>query len=354
MLPKLKTNDRDREYKQCPEHKRDQIVYTYLFEGKSHRWLDEKIVGEDSSYSRGWVSMGVLHHLGLIDAHKGLFMDKAIAEAIVLLEEDEEDFRRVISALSRYHNNDYSYDGFEYFLPAANSPLIVKEVGKSQYSDGVRIEKEYHDILNPEDSEFYVKRGTARPIKVLFNNKVFDAEYRYEGQTDESVILQSIRFRKALKQEFKKVFPEPVGRFTIQYGSDLKHFVFNHEGVEVQYPDDDETEYAEGREKFRLHKTRERNPEVIKKAKKRFMGKNGGRLFCEVCGFDFTEVYGERGAGFIEGHHTKLISELKEDDKTKVEDIAMLCSNCHRMIHKRPLITIEELNQVIKIKKREM
>ena len=352
MLPKLKVNSRDREYKQCPEHMRDQIIYIYLFEGKSHRWLDERIVGEDASYSRGWVSMGVLHHIGLINDHKGLFKDVLIEDAVKMLEEDEEDFRRVISALNRYHSNDYTYDGLEYFLPAPSSPLIIKEVGKSQYTDGVRIEKEYHDLLNPSDSEFYVNRGTARPIKVLFNNKIFDAEYRYEGQTDERVILQSIRFRKALKDEFKKVFPEPVGRFTIQYGFDLEHFVFNHEVVEIQYPEDEEKEYAEGREKFRLHKTRERNPEVIKKAKKRFMMNNAGRLFCEVCSFDFTEAYGERGEGFIEGfiegHHTKLISELKEGEKTKVEDIAMVCSNCHRMIHRKPIVTVNELKSIVK------
>jgi hypothetical protein len=155
----------------------------------------------------------------------------------------------------------------------------------------------------------------------LFNNKLFDAEYRYKGQTDKSKELQSIRFKKELKSEFKKVFPEPFGSFTIQYGLDLNHFVFTHQVVEVQYSEDQEKEYAEGRIAYRKHKTRERNPKVIKDVKECLMRNNNGRLYCEAYGFDFLNVYGERGKDFIEGHHTKLVSELSDGDKTRVEDV---------------------------------
>ena len=65
--------------------------------------------------------------------------------------------------------------------------------------DGVRIDKEFHEIFNPTDSKFFIPRGKAREIKVLFNNKIFTAEYRFEDQTDKHIILQSIRFRKELK-----------------------------------------------------------------------------------------------------------------------------------------------------------
>lgn len=299
IIKDLKPNKRDREYRICPEHTRDSVVYHYLFEGKSHRWLDENIIGEDSSYSRGWMAMGILHHLGLVNDHKGIFKDESILNAIDILEEkNTPEFNRIIMSLSRYYHNDYSLDGFEYFIPSPNSPKIIKNVGTSQYTDGVRIEREYHDILNPIGTKYYAERGSARQIKVLFNNKVFDAEYRYEGQTDERKELQSIRFRKELKSEFKKVFPEPIGSFTIEYGQDLNHFVFTHQMVEIQYPEDEEKEYSEGRIAYRKHKTRERNPKVIKKAKERFMKANKGRLYCEACGFDFFKVYGERGERF--------------------------------------------------------
>lgn len=348
IINELKPNSRDREYKRCPECIRDKIVYKYLFEGVSHRYLDENIIGENSSYTRGYMSMGVLHHIGLVDAHKGMFKDIEIPEAIKILEEtDISDFKKIIMSLMRYYYDDYSMEGLEYFIPSDKSPQIIENVEILQYTDGVRIEKKYHDILNPKETAFYTERGSARMIKILFNNKIFDAEYRYEGQKDNTKELQSIRFKKELKSEFKRVFPEQIGIFIIQYGRDLNHFIFTHEVTLSDYSRDEEKEYSEGKISYRKHKMRERNPEIIKAAKERFARNNNGRLYCEACGFDFFEVYGDRGKDFIEGHHTKLISELSDGDKTRVEDIAMLCSNCHRMVHRKPILSVAELSKKI-------
>lgn len=106
-------------------------------------------------------------------------------------------------------------------------------------------------------------------------------------------------------------------------------------------------DYPEGKIAYVLHKKRERNPQLIKDAKQMFISKHG-RLFCEACKFDFHDTYGDRGIAFIEGHHKKLISEMKDEEKTKVEDVALLCSNCHRMIHRKPLINVEELSAIVK------
>lgn len=106
-------------------------------------------------------------------------------------------------------------------------------------------------------------------------------------------------------------------------------------------------EYEEGKKLLRLHKVRERDPQLIKDAKKRFKELHG-ELFCEVCGINFEKVYGDRGKDFIEGHHKKPVSEMKEGETTKVENIGMLCSNCHSMIHRIPMISIKELKELIK------
>lgn len=109
-----------------------------------------------------------------------------------------------------------------------------------------------------------------------------------------------------------------------------------------------ETEFFEGKEEYRLHKIRERDPNLVKTAKQAFIKKHGS-LYCEVCGVNFEKSYGERGRGFIEVHHTKPIAEMKEGEVTKVEDVAMLCSNCHRMIHREPFITVEQLKKIIRL-----
>ena len=111
---------------------------------------------------------------------------------------------------------------------------------------------------------------------------------------------------------------------------------------------EDDSGFPEGKEKLRTHLQRERNPKVIREAKQRFKTKHG-RLFCQACGFDFKEIYGDVGTDYIEGHHTKPISDLSEDSLTMIEDIALLCSNCHRMVHrKRPWLSMNDLQDILK------
>ena len=84
-------------------------------------------------------------------------------------------------------------------------------------------------------------------------------------------------------------------------------------------------------------------------AKKVFQAKHG-RLFCQVCGFDFGRTYGE--PDFIEVHHLIPLKDLKEGQKTKLSDLAMVCPNCHRMLHRgSPWPTIEQLKQRLEVAK---
>jgi 5-methylcytosine-specific restriction enzyme A len=76
--------------------------------------------------------------------------------------------------------------------------------------------------------------------------------------------------------------------------------------------------------------------------------KQGQGLSCEVCGFDFRAVYGDRGDGFIECHHIKPLETLEPNANTHVRDLALVCSNCHRMIHRRrPWLTIEQVREIV-------
>ena len=107
-------------------------------------------------------------------------------------------------------------------------------------------------------------------------------------------------------------------------------------------------EFPEGKIAERKHKFRERNTKVVQLAKRNFKSKHG-RLFCQICNFDFEKEYGEIGIDFIEAHHTIPVSEMKAGHKTKIEDIAMLCPNCHRMAHKkRPWLKMAELKTLRK------
>ena len=56
---------------------------------------------------------------------------------------------------------------------------------------------------------------------------------------------------------------------------------------------------------------------------------------CKACGTNFESKYGEHGKDFIHVHHKKPISEYGGSKKVDPEtDMAVLCPNCHSMIHR--------------------
>jgi 5-methylcytosine-specific restriction protein A len=103
--------------------------------------------------------------------------------------------------------------------------------------------------------------------------------------------------------------------------------------------------WEEGGPKFRYVSFYERRPRLRAEAIRHH------HTVCQVCGFDFERFYGERGAGFIEVHHLKPVSTLKK--KTSVDpkvDMAVICANCHRMIHRKrdAILSLNELRSMIK------
>jgi 5-methylcytosine-specific restriction enzyme A len=83
--------------------------------------------------------------------------------------------------------------------------------------------------------------------------------------------------------------------------------------------------------KYAYHRKIERNPAAARQAKK-FHGTR-----CQACDLDFGERYGNLGKGFIEAHHLRPIATLEEGVSVTYDvpaDFAVLCSNCHRMVHR--------------------
>lgn len=99
--------------------------------------------------------------------------------------------------------------------------------------------------------------------------------------------------------------------------------------------DDEHNNYErlEGSILYRYHLARERNSTIVKKKKERAL-KMQGKLECELCSFDFVKAYGEIGQGFIECHHKKPLHLLTNSTITKLDDLMLVCANCHRMLHR--------------------
>ena len=57
------------------------------------------------------------------------------------------------------------------------------------------------------------------------------------------------------------------------------------------------------------------------------------KIFCEVCSLRFTEVYPFLESDIIEVHHIIPLSKLTEKTKTTLNDLILLCANCHLAVH---------------------
>ncbi|MFC4395592.1 HNH endonuclease [Arthrobacter sedimenti] len=108
-------------------------------------------------------------------------------------------------------------------------------------------------------------------------------------------------------------------------------------------------EVAEGRLLLARHLKRERN-QSLRNRKIQSVKNAGLPIACEVCSFNFHKVYGHRGHGYIEIHHI-LPLHASGPTTTRLTDLALLCANCHRMIHRgNPWLTPRELSTLINSK----
>lgn len=176
----------------------------------------------------------------------------------------------------------------------------------------------------------------------LANFKHYDPDYTGEGlkggsKLDKKVLNEFYGKRKLLKSIANKI----------------KGTVKNISVVDKLYSipnEEDDTFHSvkEGKVIYKLHKLRERDSKINKKKKEAYF-KKYKKLNCEVCDFDFYKVYGEIGKGFIEAHHRVPLSDLDGESKTELKDLALVCSNCHRMLHREiDSLTIKELKNKIK------
>jgi len=94
---------------------------------------------------------------------------------------------------------------------------------------------------------------------------------------------------------------------------------------------------------YRTHIRIERNARIASEVK-RIQG-----FSCLACGFNFQSVYGPLGEGYIEAHHIVPVAEHKGHSKEVdlLKDFFVLCSNCHKMIHRLgPPWTRERLEEL--------
>ena len=100
--------------------------------------------------------------------------------------------------------------------------------------------------------------------------------------------------------------------------------------------DEEARRFAEGSIARAKHLKRERNGKLIAAFKADFLLRNG-HFFCEKCEKDWIAEYGEEVASAcFEAHHAAVqVSEMPPGHESVIEDLELLCANCHRAEHRR-------------------
>lgn len=93
----------------------------------------------------------------------------------------------------------------------------------------------------------------------------------------------------------------------------------------------EDVEFFEGRVVTELHTRREREPKLRERLL--FSRSASGELFCEMCGEPPRSVNSVFQDAHFEAHHIVPLSSTGART-TRLSDLALLCANCHRLLHR--------------------
>ena len=129
------------------------------------------------------------------------------------------------------------------------------------------------------------------------------------------------------------IIKAPQGTVFHLTSEQAERLIFRWSMEPLKQSKEDEEVFVEGAVSFKFHRRRERST-VLRKRKLEIFWEYHGRLFCEMCGLDPAERYSrELAESVIEVHHTKPLSFANSPHPTKLEDLLVVCANCHRAIH---------------------
>jgi hypothetical protein len=95
------------------------------------------------------------------------------------------------------------------------------------------------------------------------------------------------------------------------------------------------------------HLQQERSRSLVE-AKRRAFRASHGQLRCEACQVSESAMPAGLGEGCFEVHHLVALSGRASSGLTRIDELALLCANCHRMIHRsNPMLTVEQLRSAL-------
>lgn len=359
-IPLLEPVNRSREYQQYSKLQIDKIVMEYLFNAKSHRWLDEHVLQLDSKQSKGYMAMGILHYIGLKRAHKGVFKGLKTSEALTKLNEvGKENFQHLIDILKSYENQNnkfpYRVDSWEVVSPS----VAIKTVDKSVFLQGTGIPKKIKFVFGIDS----LGEGKKKDVLLCLDNNTYSAHFVIENNNNRR---SRLFWKKDFLQKLQEVFTDYYKAVISErknYGIIAPRIIFeriseNKYNITLRRNSDKHSSdfstieqlnsdtYKQVKKskldsaierRSRLAKANpvataitvkttayKRNPDVIAEVLERANGK------CERCNKPAPFIRASDGTPYLEVHHKKALSDMGNDT---VNNSIALCPNCHRELH---------------------
>jgi len=220
-------------------------------------------------------------------------------------------------------------------------------------------EDEYDEIWRRKNIKNKSGQGSLK--KIAYQMKKGDIIYVKQGPyiVGKGVVTREYRYDpnilKGTEEEWehyvKVDWKDSFSKFRLDLGAD-QTTVLKLEGerlrkiLEMEHQTIEKIQAIEAKEgeRYKSEATfRTRNRTLIE------MKKANSDYRCEVCGMNFKEVYGDIGEKYIIAHHVNPIGSRKNASKTTLDGIALVCANCHDMLHRTdPPMSISELRSRIK------
>ncbi len=246
--------------------------------------------------------------------------------------------------LLTWNPNKWPWDNLEDEVRVTASGRPVDEQWSCGNTKRIRIGDRLFLLRQKVEPKGIMAAGWA--TSATYEGPHWDAERRRQGKPS---LYVSVLFDRILNPEYDDILPleklqqghlSSVNWYTMASGIQIKQGVQDLErlwselvGVYQPIGDDEpgglegELLVAMGRHRARERWLRDAKIAQVKEA-------NGGRLPCQACGFEFYERYGEIGRDYAQVHHLKPLNDLTKPSRTRLSDLAVLCANCHVMVHR--------------------
>jgi 5-methylcytosine-specific restriction protein A len=250
---------------------------------------------------------------------------------------DEKEYEREVRATAKgqLFTSRWSCGKTKRILPGDRVYLLRQDSERGIIGSGYAISpviEEAHWDKSKSEKALYVKYQSDTLLAAVQRmpvERLLDADL---GIHWNNIMASGISVPEEVAPELEKLWKKhltSIGRQTI------KPIIFPEEPGTLTY--------LEGTVQHVLMNAYERNPQ----ARAACLAHYGPR--CTVCDFDFGEVYGELGEGYIHVHHLRDLATIRRQYSIDpVKDLRPVCPNCHAMLHQTtPAMKVEKLKALI-------